>query len=108
MTIAIGFHYGTDGNCRTNAALHSMKIFSERPQRNFRPGPTVENQGAAVGHIRQFSTRRVHLADYSERTASIRWRSGADSNLATSISTFNSDLHYRPSPPIANHPTTQS
>jgi hypothetical protein len=46
-----------------------VKIFSQRGQRNFRPSAAVENQRAAVGHFRQIGTRRVHVADYSERAA---------------------------------------
>jgi hypothetical protein len=46
-----------------------VEIFSQRAERNFRPGSAVENQRPPVGYLRQVGTRCVHLADYNQRTA---------------------------------------
>jgi len=68
VTVAIGFDHRANGDVGADVFLYRVKIVSQRGQRNFRPGPAVENQRAALGHFRQIGTRRVHIVDYSERT----------------------------------------
>ena len=54
VAITIGLDHRTNGDACANVLLDGMKIFAERRQRNFRPGPAVENQRAA----RAFATNR--------------------------------------------------
>ncbi len=69
VAVAIGFDHRANGDVFADVLLYRVKIFSQRGQRNFRPSSAVENQRAALGNFRQNRTRRVHIADYSERTA---------------------------------------
>ena len=67
VAVTVGFDHRANGDSGADVLLYRMKIFSQRSERNFRPGAAVENQRAAVGQFRQVGTRCVHIADYSER-----------------------------------------
>ena len=69
VAVTVGFDHGTNGDACADVLLYRVKVLSQRSERNFRPSPAVENQRAALRHFRQVRARRVHVADYSERTA---------------------------------------
>jgi len=68
-TVAIGFDDRANCDFLTDVTLYCSEIFSERPQRNFRPSAAVKNQRTALGHFRQIGARSVHVADYSDAGA---------------------------------------
>ena len=69
VAVTIGLDHSTNGYARADVLLYGAEIFSERAERNLRPGSAVENQRAPIGYLRQVGARCIHLADYNERTA---------------------------------------
>jgi len=51
VAVAVGLNYRTNGDLFAGVLLNSVEVVPEGLQRNFRPGPAVENQGTAFGYL---------------------------------------------------------
>ena len=89
VSITVGFYDRADCDVFADMSLHDAKIFAQRVERNFRPGAAVQGERAAIGQNYAFEARSVHSADYNERNAAPRLRTGFVVHLRNAAAGFN-------------------